>query len=504
MLNNDGEYWRELFESITTYSENAILSKDLDGTITSWNHGAEKLFGYSEQEAIGKSISIILPMDRIDEEREIIEKIRNGQCINDMETERLRKDGSRVNISVSISPIKNKNGDIIGVSKIAHDISQYKLNDGNLQKSLKETADYKYALDESSIVAITDQKGVINYVNNYFCKISKYQREELIGQDHRIVNSGYHPASYIRDMWVTIANGNIWKGQLKNKAKDGTYYWVDTTIVPFLNEHGKPYQYLSIRSDITKRKELELQERKITADLIQRNNDLEQFAYIVSHNLRGPVATISGISNCIKDETLGEVERNFFIDGLAESVIKLDNVIIDLNQVINTKSSINEKKELVYFSQILNDFISGNQGIIDDKLMSIKSDFTAADSIVTIRHYMYSIFYNLISNSIKYRRPGVFLAVEVKSRKVMNKVELLFRDNGMGIDLQRKSDQIFGLYKRFHISAAEGKGMGLFMVKTQVETLGGRISIESEVNIGTQFRIEFELPEVTASKQRVK
>ena len=121
------------------------------------------------------------------------------------------------------------------------EIEQRKIN-------LKETSDYKYALDESSIVAITDQKGIINKVNNNFAIYQSISEEELIGQDHRIINSGYHPKEFIRNLWVTIANGKIWKGELKNKAKDGTIYWVDTTIVPFLNEQGKPYQYIAVRA----------------------------------------------------------------------------------------------------------------------------------------------------------------------------------------------------------------------------------------------------------------
>lgn len=125
------------------------------------------------------------------------------------------------------------------------------------RKALKEVNDYKYALDHSAIVAITDQKGIILYANENFCRISKFSANELLGQDHRIISSGYHSPRFIKNLWQTIARGNIWRGEFCNKAKDGELYWVDTTIIPFLNEKGKPYQYLSIRIDITEKKKAE-------------------------------------------------------------------------------------------------------------------------------------------------------------------------------------------------------------------------------------------------------
>lgn len=285
-------------------------------------------------------------------------------------------------------------------------------------------------------------------------------------------------------------------------ALDGVYKTFENNFAAG-DEHGKWYRTyyhpvyadekvigvcMSI-TDITEKKNLEIQEKKITADLIERNKALEQFAYIISHNLRGPVANITDISNIVLAGGLTEAEQVEFMEGLNTAVKKLDNVIIDLHDILQVQYRGTEHKEPVLFQQLIDDIKVSISGYLDKEYVDITSNFNEAPEILSLKSYLHSIFYNLISNSIKYRQPHMPPIIKIESRQAKNSVEIIFRDNSMGIDIEKKGDQVFGLYKRFHPNMAEGKGMGLFMVKTQVETLGGKISIASKVNEGTEFKI---------------
>ena len=282
---------RGRLSAIVESSDDAIISKTLEGTITSWNHGAEQVFGYSPAEALGKSMRMLLPPERADEESDILARIARGESVSHFETVRVRKDGKKIDVSVTISPIKDGSGAIVGASKIARDISKHKRVESSLKKSLatteaalQELADQKYALDQHAIVAITDVQGTITYANEKFCTISQYSEDELIGQNHRILNSGHHSKEFFQQMYHTIARGEVWHGEIKNRAKDGSFYWVDATIVPFIGIDGKPRQY-AVPSGRTSPS---ASEPRTSARLLSRSLPIRSLLWINTLSWRSP------------------------------------------------------------------------------------------------------------------------------------------------------------------------------------------------------------------------
>lgn len=292
-----------------------------------------------------------------------------------------------------------------------------------------------------------------------------------------------------RRIYTKALNGVTLQFEKEFRA-GGQQTYTDFSIHPIL-ENNTVIGLSCYAIDVTRQKLEEQHNKKITADLIQRNKDLEQFSYIVSHNLRAPVVNILGLTNLLIGNVVTGKERQMTESHLHTATEQLDNVIKDLNNVLVVKREINEKKEKVFFAELIENIKSSIQNIVEKDHVEIITDFSAADSIMTLKGHLYSIFYNLISNSIKYSRPGIAPVIKVTSEKKGKGIVLRFKDNGIGIDLEKHRDSVFGLYKRFHFEV-EGKGMGLFMTKTQVETLGGRISISSEVNKGTEFSIELE------------
>ena len=241
---------------------------------------------YSREELIGQDHRIINsgfhPKEFI---RGIWQTIGSGRVWKG-EIKNKAKDGTFYWVDTTIVPYLGEDGKPKQYIAIRADITERKRADEETARVLRELNDVKAAIDEHAIVAITDQAGKITYVNDKFCAISKYPREELLGQDHRIINSGFHPKEFIRSIWQTIGSGRVWKGEIKNKAKDGTFYWVDTTIVPYLGEDGKPIQYIAIRADITDRKRAQEQTAQALARTERREGGARRARHRRDHRSR--------------------------------------------------------------------------------------------------------------------------------------------------------------------------------------------------------------------------
>ena len=254
------------------------------------------------------------------------------------------------------------------------------------------------------------------------------------------------------------------------------------------DKQNVPVSMVGTIMDITERKEAEMQRDMVINQLKKRNQDLEQFSYIVSHNLRSPLANLLGISEIVKDRGLDREELDFMMDNISSQISKLDSMIKDLNYVLQVRSLAEEKMEPVVLADLVERVREMSEELRTSSSILIDTHFDGCPLVFSNKSYLHSIFYNLISNSIKYRKPNGELRLNISSRVIGTTVELEFTDNGIGIDLKAHSNSLFGLYKRFH-KQADGKGMGLYMVKTQVESMGGSISVTSEVQIGTTFKI---------------
>jgi two-component system, cell cycle sensor histidine kinase and response regulator CckA len=250
-LKNSEQQFRATFNQAAV----GIAHVALNGKWLLVNEKICEIVGYSREELLNLTFQDITHPDDLDTDLEYIRQIlANKIQTYSMEKRYIKKDGDRIWVNLTVSLVRESSREPKYFISVVEDITKRKQAEQALQISLKDLADMKFALDQAAIVAFTDAQGNITYVNDKFCEISQYSREELLGQNHRIINSGYHPREFFHQMWATITKGQVWRGEIKNLSKNGTFYWVDTTIVPLLDAQGKPFEYVAIRSDITQRK----------------------------------------------------------------------------------------------------------------------------------------------------------------------------------------------------------------------------------------------------------
>ena len=370
------------------------------------------------------------------------------------------------------------------------DITDRKQIEIRQAESIKELSNFKTALDQHAIVVTTDAHGTITHANDKFCEISKYTREELIGMDHSIINSGYHPKTFFEDLWKTISSGRVWKGEIKNRAKDGTFYWVRSTIVPIINQRGKTVQYIAIRADITDRKLAE-QLLIITRDEANRANAAKsQFLSNMSHELRTPMNSILGFAQLMAHENTLSVEHRDFVQEIIKAgdhLLKLINEVLDLAKI--ESGHIELSLESVEVCPVVDECLSLVSSFADKRKIHMSHGGLENVTVRADRTRLRQVLLNLLSNAIKYNREGG--SVKLKIQPAENNLRILVTDTGLGIS-ETRLKELFQPFNRLDAenSGIEGTGIGLTITRRIVEMMGGKVDVESEIGIGSTFWIE--------------
>lgn len=353
-------------------------------------------------------------------------------------------------------------------------------------RQMKQLADLKYALDQAAIVATTDVSGKITYVNRKFTEISKYSAAELMGQDHRVVNSALHPKEFIRDLWRTIAQGRVWHGEIRNRAKDGSYYWVDTTIVPFMDDRGKPYQYTAIRSDITQRKRAEEQLRE-QASLAR----VGQMAAVVAHEVKNPLAGIKGAMQVLIARRSPDDPEVTVMRDIVSRVDALNELISDLLLFARPRPP---QMGPVSMAAVLREAIELMRR--DPVGAHVEVVFDGADVNLTgDGQLMKALFLNLMLNAAQAMGGQGRIDLVVTCDPDTCRVDV--RDSGPGIPPSIASE----VFEPFFTMKARGGGLGLPIARRTAELHGGTLTFSSPPTGGTIMTVHLPLePPITADR----
>ena len=333
-----------------------------------------------------------------------------------------------------------------------------------------QLADLKRALDHAAIVATTDVTGRITYVNDKFCEISGYSREALIGQDHRIINSGLHPPEFIRNLWVTIANGRVWHGEIRNRAKDGHYYWVDTTIVPFMDERGKPYQYIAIRADITARKAAEQQ--LASQEALAR---LGQMAAVVAHEVKNPLAGIKGAMQVLMSRRDAADSETMVMRDIVARIDALNELIQDLMMFARPKPP---RLNTVNLRQPIDEAITMLRRDPAGSSLDIDVDGDVAEVTVDPDLIRATVL-NLLLNAAQAMNGQGRIRVTSAVRDGMWVLDVADDGPGVPVDVREQ------ILEPFFTTKARGGGLGLPIAKRVAEMHGGTLSLAFPESGGT-------------------
>jgi len=483
----------EKYDIVAKATSDTIWDWKIQEDSFNWNKGIEVIFGYSQDEVGSSSkwwFEKIHPEDSIKMSIKLYsfieQKTENWQdqyrfkCAN----------GSYKYVLDRGFLLKDEEGKAIRMIGAIQDITKQKEEEQRLK--LLETVITQSK--DSIIITEPDFKNSeipkIIYVNPAFSIMSGYHTDEIIGKTPNIFKGPNSDKEEYKKLIDALKKKEECLIETISYKKNKEEYWVRFSMIPIYNTENELSHWISIQRDVSEEKKQEKEKEQLIRELTQNNKDLKQFSYITSHNLRAPLSNLTGLLNLIEDIPLENQELKEIINGFSKSTHLLNDTINDLAKIIIIKDNPSIQKEAVLLKEIFENVFNQLSFQIELYKPIIRLNFEKVSVLNTNKAYIESIMLNLLTNAIKYKSENRKLKITINASEVDDIVYLTFQDNGIGIDLERNRDKVFGLYQRFH-NYPDSKGLGLYLVKSQVETMGGTISIESEVNKGTTFTLTF-------------
>ncbi len=492
-INDEIKESNEKYDIVAKATSDTIWDWNIVEDKLFWNKGIKGIYGY-EPDQVGDSSSWwfqnIHPEDSIKMSIKLYSFIEQ-KTENWQDEYRFKcADGTYKYVLDRGFLLKDETGKAIRMIGAIQDITQRK--EEELRLRLLETV----ILQTKDSIIITEahfnktKLPKIVYVNPAFTTMTGYSSNEILHKSPDFLSGPNTDIKIIKKVVAAITEKKECVVEMISYKKNGEEFWLHFSMIPIYNAEKEISHWISIQRDISEEKRQEKEKEQLIRELTQNNKDLKQFSYITSHNLRAPISNLIGLLNLVEDITIEDIELKEILHGFNKSTLLLNETINDLTNVMIIKDNITTEKETIYLNDVFEHVFNQLSSQIDLHRPILKIDFTKVPAINTNKPYVESILLNLLSNALKYKSDKRILRISIIAEQTNDIVTLIFKDNGIGIDLNRNGDKVFGLYQRFH-NHPDSKGLGLYLVKSQVEALGGTISIESEVDKGTTFTLTF-------------
>ncbi|MCC9596443.1 MULTISPECIES: response regulator [unclassified Rubrivivax] len=504
--------------AIVERSADAIVGLSLDGVVTDWNRGAENLFGYPAAEALGRPLAaLIRPPGHEAEDAELLRRAAAGEAVEPLDTQRRRRDGRLLDVSIALGPIADETGRVVGVAAIVRDSGQRaarlrsaeqqravateraEIAEATLGAAQRDYLTLSTAITAQSLYSVTAPEGMILDANEHFCRVSGRTRDELRGHTHRVVSSGTHAREFWSALWATITAGRTWQGEICNRAKDGSRFWVDCVIVPVTGLDGRIVRYLSVGTDITALKQAEQKLELLNEELARRVDQAEAatraksaFLANMSHEIRTPMNAIIGLTHLMArdaaDTTLRE--RLHKVDDAARHLLQVINDILDLSKIEAGRLAL----ESVEFSR--DELMHRVLGMVTDAaarkgLELVLDTGRLPERLRGDAQHLAQALINLLVNAVKFTDHGwVRLRgerVAAEDSRVLVRFEV--RDTGIGITAERQA-RLFEAFEQADTSTTRrygGTGLGLALTRHLARLMGGDAGVDSVPGQGSSF-----------------